>query len=187
MRLLLLAQVITPLTPPVPETVPDASMPFLTQVWPILWTLATLAVIWLGMQGGRWLSARAQANKLALVGERLWAVASGIVAHVGVGMKPKFASMMADGKINAAEAHELKAEAMRLIKEGLGVHGLAEVRKVFGLETGAALDVFLSGLVERALGAQKAIHAATPPPVRTVTRAPATPPTVPTVGAPTRP
>lgn len=75
----------------------------------------------------------------------------------------------------------LKHEALRLLREAIGEHGLTELRKRLNLAGGApAVDVFLSGLVERVLSTQKALQPPTPAvavaKAVVQTRAPAVPP-----------
>lgn len=94
------------------------------------------------------LHAEGKASKAALVGATFAELASSAVAHLDAEMRPRLQAALADGKITAEEGAELKAEAMRILKE----HAPADLKKAAeGMFGAAGLDIWLSGLVERAV------------------------------------
>lgn len=105
-----------------------------------------------------WLHTKAQSSKSFLVLERFWALASAVVAHVQVKIRPSIQRAFADGKLTTEERKALQDEALRLLKEAAGQHGLEELRKALGL-LGGNVEVYLSGLLERAFRSFKAQEA----------------------------
>lgn len=109
-----------------------------------------------------WLRQKAKDSKTGQVLVRAWELAQSVVAHVEVHMRPQFRAAFADGKLTAEERTKLKAEALRLMKEGLGDHGMNALRGALGI-FGPSVEVFLSGLIERALGVQRRAGTLPPP------------------------
>lgn len=75
-----------------------------------------------------------------------------VVAHVEAELKPKIVKAAADGVITPHEARVLKEEAQILFLHTLGEGGLVELKKYFGNRS----DIFISGLLERAVTGLKA-------------------------------
>lgn len=107
------------------------------------------------------LAQKAKASKVAAFAFTVWEKAQSVVAYVDVHIRPTVDKDLADGALTAEEKAELKAEAMKLLKEALGEAGLTKLSSLLGLFGGAA-DVFLSGLIERALGVQRSAVAPSP-------------------------
>lgn len=102
---------------------------------------------WLIVQGGRWLSERYKHTALGGYYAKVAELAKGAVDHVERGTKAALLEATADGKLTAAERKQLQGEAVRLLKEWLGEHGLKEASKLLGL-SGSALESWLVGVVE---------------------------------------
>jgi hypothetical protein len=115
--------------------------------------VATAALAYLAS----WLREKAKTSKVAGVLSVADNIALTTVAHVQSGMRAKLEKAAEDGEITSAEAAELKTEGMRLLKEGLGAGGLAQLKSI-GI-SGGFLETFLSGLLERALDIHQAVEA----------------------------
>jgi hypothetical protein len=124
------------------------------QLFPTVLSVAGAALALAMARVAMWLHGRAEVNKLAIVGERIWALAQAVVAHVEVHLRPQIAHAMEDGSLSQEEALHLKAEAVRLFKEAAGDSGLREIRRTLSL-AGASVDTFISGTIERAVTASK--------------------------------
>lgn len=84
-------------------------------------------------------------------------VVASVVAHAEVTMKPAIlaaAGDMLNGKLSAADGANLKTSVMTTLKVTYP-DIVADLEKHLGLDSGSATDVYLSGLVERVLGAQQ--------------------------------
>jgi hypothetical protein len=103
-------------------------------------------------------------------------VAQSVVAHAEVHLRPQVKAALADGHLTPQEAAALKAQALQLLKEALAEQGLTRLEKALGLSTDASLSVYLSGLLERALGLQRASGTLPPPAPASVPPPPAIPP-----------
>lgn len=130
--------------------------PFLGTVYGILLVVLGAGLVSLMGLASVWLARKAKESSLARLAAHAFDLAQSVVAHIESEMRPKLTSALADGRLTPEERLELKEQAMRLLKEALAEKGLAQLEKVRGL-TGSATQVYLSGLVERALGAQKAV------------------------------
>lgn len=116
----------------------------IVQSLPVLWTavllpLLTLAGKWLVS----WLAAKAKDTKWATAVEKLTDVATHVVEHVEVELRPDIQEAMKDGKLTPDEQAALKAKAVQLIKEGLGPDVLATL--------GSLAEPLISGAIERAV------------------------------------
>ncbi len=125
-------------------------------VYGTLLTLAGLGLTALLGWGAVFLAAKAKQSKLAALALELYELAQSIVVHVEVNMRADLRAALKDGALNEIEKVALKREAMRLFKEALAEHGLKKLEKLKGL-AGPAVEVYLSGLLERALGVQRAV------------------------------
>lgn len=95
-----------------------------------------------------WLTQKAETSKLANVALKVEHLAEAAEAHVRAGLKLKLEALTADGDLSAADRAELKAEALRLLKEFLGKNGLDSITGVLGLGAGL-VDSYLSGILEK--------------------------------------
>jgi hypothetical protein len=130
----------------------------------------TLLVLGVTVAAGfltRWLLVKGQTSAMWRVWARAWEVVQSVTAHVEVHMRPLLMTSISDGKLSREEAEKLKEQAIKLAKESLGEKGLEQVRKFFGTE-----ELFLSGLIERALGTQRKAGTLPPPAPATVPAGP---------------
>lgn len=124
---------------------------FLKYVLPPLATAVGALLVKSLFELSAWLKSKKDGSKAALVGATLSEMASSVVAHVDVEMRPKVAKAFEDGRLTAEEGAELKREAMRLLMERVPDALRKGAEELFG----PLLQTYLSGLVERA-------HAALP-------------------------
>ena len=96
------------------------------------------------------LALRAQTNKAFAVGQSLWTKIQAIANHVEVELKPQFDKDLEDGKLTADEAKALKSAALDIIKRDCADE-IAQLPKLFGLNTDSAIGTFISGLLEQAV------------------------------------
>jgi hypothetical protein len=154
---------------------PETSGDLWFALYSLLAAVATAALA----VGAMWLHSRAKTSRWLLLMEQLWAVAQAVVADVEAKIRPTLKSALADGKLDASDRAKIQAEAIRLFKDAIGTHGLEQLKKSMG---GGNVEVFLAGLLERALKAFKAPVVTAPvvqtPPTVMLGRTPATVPTV---------
>lgn len=136
-------------------TAPDGATTPMGILYSVLLTVLTLAVTIAAGMVSKWLNAKAETSKLATVGFQVWEGATSIVAHLETTLRARLGDALKDGKLSAAEKDSIKKEAMRELKAWLGEDGLARLMKVFGASE-AAMDTYLSGVIERTLGVQRA-------------------------------
>jgi hypothetical protein len=151
----LFAQVVTPAVPVAPTP--------LGSLLVAAYTLAALALVAGLAMGVKWLNERAQANKTLLFLAKLSEIAQSIVAHVEAEIRPTMGSVLADGKLSPVERLTVKAEAMRRFRDALADDGLKDLEGLLGLSGDGPVATFLSGLIERALGIQRAAGTLPPP------------------------
>lgn len=106
-----------------------------------------LSVISLAVRG------RAKSGRYWTLVNQLWTVVQSVVAHAEVELRPQFAKAMEDGTLTPEEGSQLKLEVVRLVREGAGP-ALEQLAKEFKM-SGGALELVLSGLVERAVSLLK--------------------------------
>lgn len=128
---------------------------FIQVVLPVLATGLTAVLTWVFAQLALKLGTQKGASKLALVGEKAFHFAQVVVAELDATLKPKLQEMSADGVLTAAEIGQLRDIALNRIKELLAERGLKELQNVLGL-VGPQLDVYLRGLLERAVDLKNA-------------------------------
>jgi hypothetical protein len=155
MHNLLLAQVVAV---PIEGTDPT----FLGTVYTLVASLVGLGVLAAMALLAKWLGEKAKDSKAARVALNVWELAQAVVAHVEVHIRPTIREVLADGKLTADEGKRVKAEALKLLREALGEHGLKELKGALGL-FGPQVEVYLSGVIERALGIQRAVGTLPPP------------------------
>jgi hypothetical protein len=124
--------------------------------------LAPLLAAAIGL-GAAWLRARGQTSKALHVLGQVAEIVQSVVAHVEVSMRPLVVKALEDGKLSKEEAAELKKHALDLVKDSLGTQGLEALKRALGLSGEGAVMTYLSGLVERALGIQRAAGTLPPP------------------------
>lgn len=128
-------------------------------------TLLYLAVAALALGalsfGGAYLARRAAESKVWSAFNRAWVVIQAVVSHVEAKVRPRYMLAAADGRITPAERTEIQAEALRLAREALADQ-LPAIAAAFRLGTPSAVDIFLSGLIERAHAMTKSAPAAAP-------------------------
>jgi len=127
---------------------------FWQHAFPLVLAAIGTGLTWALTQLGMWIAARAKGTRLGVVAERVFEIAKSVVVHVEREIRPKVVSAMEDGKLTKEEADELKREAVRLLKEALGQRGLKDLGSVLKMAAGP-MEIYLSGVIERALGAQK--------------------------------
>lgn len=108
-----------------------------------------------------WLLSKIRGMKLEQAFVVATEVVRSVVAHVEVEIRPLVAKALEDGKLSAQEGRELKAKALELVKTALGKQALGVLVRALG-EGG--VTVYLSGLIERMLGVQRAAGVLPPPP-----------------------
>jgi hypothetical protein len=135
--------------------------PILEYVLPLLIAALVAALVFAMGMLGRWLAARGKASTTFAVVDRVWQVATSVVAHVGKGMANPIATAFADGKITPEEGARLKNQAMLLLKESVNT---GELKRVLGLND-VGVDAFLSGKIEQALDVQKVVKASVGQPI----------------------
>lgn len=131
---------------------------FLKYVMPTLLTVIGAAVALLLARAGQWLNEKAKTSKIAAVGEKLFNVGSAVVHHVETELRPEVQKAIADGVVTPEEGAHLKKRAMDLFKEALGANGIKELGSVLGV-VGGSVEVFLSGVLEKALNVKKLAEA----------------------------
>src|SRR5688500_3695396 len=111
---LLLAQVVTNPAVTSPDALEQAPLGWL---YFALWTGLVGVIGWLVAKFvAPWLRARAELSRIGVEMERIWQLASSIVADIEVRLRPTIKEVTADGKISAAEGQRLKAEALAALK-----------------------------------------------------------------------
>jgi hypothetical protein len=128
----------------------------------VAYTLAALGIAAAAALATRWLVAKAAESAAARAMLTAWELAQSVVAHVEVHLRPTLQGALKDGKLTAAEKITIKAEAVKLLKDALGDKGLAALQKVLG-NWAPGVETYLSGLIERALGVQRAAGTLPPP------------------------
>lgn len=96
-----------------------------------------------------WLASKSKTNRLARVTARVWDVFSSVTAAAV--MSPRFKEILADGKVTAEERKEAIVFILAEGKKALGAQGIDDVADVLKIGT-AAVEPYLVGLIERALG-----------------------------------
>lgn len=81
-------------------------------------------------------------------------VLEAVVADVNATVRDKLPGYLSDGKIDATEAAELRATAMKHALDALGAAGLAELRLALGISEDG-LKTVIGGLIEKAVDAAK--------------------------------
>lgn len=119
---------------------------------PLLFGVALAALGKLTM----FLHARERESNVAKIGAVFAEAAKSVVAELDATLKPKLQAALADGVLTAAEKAELKLAAVGALKSKLPVQILAGASGLFG----SFLDVWLGGLVERALTERQALQGA---------------------------
>jgi hypothetical protein len=125
-----------------------------------------------------WLSRKAQTHAVFAAIAKAWEVTTSVVAYVEVSIRPTVKKSFADGKLTPEEAKELRDQALELVKAGLGAATITQLEKHLGGQN--SLTVFLRGLIERALGTQRAAGTLPPPPPLNTPAGGGPPPGVPT-------
>lgn len=92
---------------------------------------------------------KASESKAWAAYNRAWLVVQAVAAHVESVERPAVQAALADGTLTPAEVSQLKAIALREARVALADQ-LGPLAKALKLADGA-LDVFLSGLIEKAL------------------------------------
>lgn len=128
----------------------------------LAYTLAALGIAAAAALATRWFMARAAESATGRALLTAWELAQSVVAHVEVHLRPTLQGAMKDGKLSAAEKIAIKTEALKLLKDALGKEGLAAITKALG-SWGPGVEVYLSGLIERALGGQRKAGTLPPP------------------------
>lgn len=136
---------------------PEPSTPLGT-VYVILAGLLGTGLLGLMAFGGAWLAQQAKSSRTYAVVSKAFEVAQSIVSHVDATLRPQLQSALQDGQITPLEAAKLKGEALRLFREALGEAGLKQLGRALGLAP-AAVETHMSGVLERALLAKKAVEA----------------------------
>src|SRR5687767_635196 len=142
--LLLLAQVSDPTLP----VVPVAPVEYASW-WPWIYGLGAAAAIALMGVAARYFQVRAKTSAAWAVMDRVWVSVQAVVAHVEGKLRPMMVRVLADGRVSEAERKALQAEALKLVKEALGDQ-VDELAGALKLRTPVAVDLVLSGLIERA-------------------------------------
>lgn len=134
---------------------------FVEYVLPILATgIAALAAFALKSLVS-FLEAKAQSSKIAAAGVKIAHFAEIVVADLEATVKPQLAGMVADGHITDEEKKTLKDLAMSRLKQLLSEHGLDSLSGVLGIAT-SKVQLYLSGVIEKALNTVKAEEAQSP-------------------------
>lgn len=102
-----------------------------------------------------WLAQKAVQSKRWAAVAALSETVQSLVAHVEVHLRPSVRAALADGNLSKDEAVALKAKALQLLKDAALPATLDAARKAL-LLTAPGLEVYLSGLIERALSTQRA-------------------------------
>ena len=159
-----------PTAPPSPETVvvercesaappPVAAPPpaqgllltlFVQYLLPVIATGLSALLGWGMKLGLDWLKAKGETSKAAHVGAVFAEGAASVVVHLEATMKAELLEASKDGVISPEEGARLKSVALAELKK-LPAPMLAAAASLFG----GGLDTWLSGLVERAVTAQK--------------------------------
>lgn len=118
-------------------------------VAPLLPVLGMAAVASLGALA-KLLHERGKASKAARVAAVFADLAHGVVAKVEVEFRPFVKNALADGKVTPEEGAELRDKAFALTMAAAPPYLKAAAGEIFGA---AGLDVWISGLIEKAHGA----------------------------------
>lgn len=150
----------------------------LTGAWvhvvPAALTAVATVLVWLLFQLSQKAGADTKANKALLVAGRFAHFAGVVVQELNVRMKPMLQAKTADGSLSAQDMADLKAEALRLVKQIAGEQGLTELQEALKIAA-PAVDTYLSGLIESKVTEAKVTPAVL---VEAATPAPAPAPTV---------
>jgi hypothetical protein len=118
---------------------------------------------WLASKLTAYLDALSTRNKAATALDTAWHLMSSLVAHAEVALRPTIKNALSEGKLTPEEGAKLKAAVLQTFKQTVGNEGLAELEAALGVAQGGTVDTFLSGLVERTLGIQRAAGTLPPP------------------------
>lgn len=139
-------------------------------------TLASVAVTAAAGMLTAYLAKKRTAANWAIVASWVWDLTLSVVAHMEATVRPAMGRALADGRLTASEAADIKRQALEALRQALGTEGIARLQAILGP---GAITVYLSGMVERALGLQKALAAGAPAPASTLPPPPVlVPPTV---------
>jgi hypothetical protein len=129
-------------------------------------TLVSLAVsavcavgAWVGVHISTWLKSKAtnELTKGAVLAAQ--EVVGSLVAHAETTLRPAIvaaaSNALANGKLSPTDGANLKQAVMTMLKASYP-DVIADLEKALGLTSGSSLEVYLSGLIERSLGAQRA-------------------------------
>ncbi len=129
---------------------------------------AVAALVALVVFAARWLSAQTKSTTLLAVITEAKETMLSVVAYIEAEIKPALLAAQADGIVTREEGEKLKAQAIKIFKIALADRGMARLKRALGLtdepllmrnDKQTGVDVFVSGLVERSLSAQKALTA----------------------------
>lgn len=132
---------------------PAAPLSITSVLWQALVGAAGLAFTTLLSVISLAVRSRAKSGRYWTLVNQLWTMVQSIVAHAEVELRPQFAKAMADGKLTPEEGSQLKLEVVRLVKDG-AKPALEQLAKDFAMD-GGALELLLSGLIERAVSLLK--------------------------------
>ena len=93
--------------------------------------------------------ATANAIASAHAGAQVADTVAAIVQYVETNVRPAYARVAADGKLTPEEAEDLRAEALRLLKEALGQQGPELAEQLLGIAK-PMFDAWLAALLEKA-------------------------------------
>lgn len=94
----------------------------------------------------QYLGAKAQQSKMANVAFVFAELANSVVVELEKTLRPQIQKALADGRLSAEEGAELKAAALKILKEKAPAGLLQSAHKAFG----PIFETWLGGLVERA-------------------------------------
>ena len=130
---------------------------FITHLAPVLFTALATGLMWLMRWATKKLHAQANATKAQAVAAKALHFAEVVTSEIEATLRPMIQEFSRDGKISRDEADRLRSTALELLKSMLGKHGLEELRGVLGIAA-PQLDVYLSGLIEKAVSSLPSTH-----------------------------
>lgn len=124
---------------------------FVAHILPVLFSGLAMLLGWVFVKLKTLLEARAKESRLAAVGFKMASFADLVVQDIEANLKADLQAATQDGVLTPEELKFLRARAIERLKIILGQHGVKELGDVLGIVGQQAIDMFLGGMVEKAV------------------------------------
>jgi hypothetical protein len=123
---------------------------FNSNLFTVLAPIVTAIIALVGVALRNFIAAHTKSEYLKGALIRLNDIVFSVVKEIEQTVVAGLKEALADGVLSDEEKAKIKQDAMSLVKQHIGLKGLAEMARVFGLE-GAALDAMISTKIEAAV------------------------------------